>query len=162
MTKLLERDPIAANETERTSIGIIDQALKNYAEAQSDNSKGQQAKAKLVGPKGEEIEIPEIVFNLLRRIVNYLARGKAISLIPVGMILTTQEAADLLNVSRPHLVKLVDEGKIPYKKVGTHRRIKLQDLMAYKANQDAEQRRLLAEMTQFSQEMGLYEDFDND
>jgi excisionase family DNA binding protein len=73
--------------------------------------------------------------------------------------LTTQAAADLLNVSRPHLIKLVDEGKIPYKKVGIHRRIRFQDLMNYKAKQDAEQRRLLAEMAQFSQDLNLYDDF---
>jgi excisionase family DNA binding protein len=156
----MESNLIGANDKERTSLEIIDQALTNFAEASISNDTSNQARAKLVRPEGEEIELPDVVFRLLRQTVSYLAHGKAVKLISVGMELTTQAAADLLNVSRPHLVKLVDKGKIPCKKVGTHRRISFQDLMAYKAKQDAEQRRLLAEMAQFSQDLNLYEDFD--
>lgn len=156
MTKIIERNPLAANETEQTLIENIDRLLNGFADSQNGNK---PTNAKLVGPGGEEIELPDVVLKLLRQTVSYLAHGKAVKLIPVGMELTTQEAADLLNVSRPYLVKLVDEGKIPSKKVGTHRRIRFQDLIAYKAKQDAEQRRLLAEMAQFSQDLGLYEDY---
>ena len=151
-----ERNPIAPTDKERASLKVIDKALSDFAEIQAANRT-----TKLIGPNGEEIELPDVVFRLLRQVVNYLAHGKAVKLIPVGMELTTQEAADLLNVSRPHLVKLVDEGKIPCKKVGTHRRIRFQDLIAYKVKQDAEQRQLLSEMAQFSQDLNLYEDYDN-
>ena len=164
MQAVLDRDPVKAKDSELNSIGEVNHALNSFAASaakQNEQASGRaRVKAKLVGPKGEVIELPDVVFNLLRQIVSYLAQGKAIRIIPVGMELTTQAAANLLNISRPHLVKLVDDGKIPFKRVGTHRRIRFADLMAYKARQDAEQRRLLAEMAQFSQDLGLYEDFD--
>lgn len=161
MTKLLERSPIAPSETELSSIEILHRILNEFTDEKSNGSTGIPTKAKLVGPQGEEVELPNVIFKLLQQTVSYLAQGKAVKLIPVGMELTTQEAADLLNVSRPHLVKLIDEGKIPCKKVGTHRRIRFQDLMAYKTKQDVEQRRLLAELAQFSQDLGLYEEYPN-
>jgi excisionase family DNA binding protein len=161
MTKLMERNPIAPNETDLNSIEMLNRILNGFADKQSSGFTKIPAKPKLIGPTGEEVELPEVVFKLLQQTISYLAQGKAVKLIPVGMELTTQEAADLLNVSRPHLVKLIDEGKIPCKKVGTHRRIRFQDLMEYKAQQDREQRRLLAELAQFSQDLGLYEDYPN-
>ena len=112
---------------------------------------------KLVGPDGEEIELPLSVFQLLRRIVYHLMSGRAISIVPVNKELSTQEAADILNVSRPYLVSLLEAGKIPFGRVGTHRRIRFSDLMKYKEHRDKERKQGLAEMAHISEDAGLYD-----
>jgi excisionase family DNA binding protein len=81
--------------------------------------------------EAEFLEIPPKALSLLHDIVSLMADGKSITLIPSDAEVSTQEAAELLNVSRPHIVKLLDGGAIPYRKVGTHRRILLKDLMRY-------------------------------
>jgi excisionase family DNA binding protein len=91
---------------------------------------------KLVSPTGEVTEIPESVFLLLERIIEVLARGDALTVVPVGKELTTQQAANILNVSRQYVVRLLDDGRIPYRKTGTHRRIRMEDLLAYKRQRD--------------------------
>lgn len=83
------------------------------------------------------ISIPEKALDLLAVILSNMAQGKVISLIPSDSELSTQQAADMLNVSRPHLVKLLEEGLIPFKKVGSHRRVVLEDLLHYEAHQKA-------------------------
>lgn len=80
---------------------------------------------------GDFIAIPKKALNLLFSILNNMAEGKSFSIIPSDSEITTQQAADMLNVSRPHIVKLVEEGIIPYKKVGSHRRILIEDLIEY-------------------------------
>jgi len=112
---------------------------------------------KLVGPSGEEIKLPESVFYVLRQVVQYMMRGKAVTIVPINKELTTQEAADILNVSRPYLVKLLEEGKISYGMVGTHRRIRFSDLMEYKRLRDADRSRSLTELAQMSEDLGLYD-----
>ncbi len=77
------------------------------------------------------MEIPPKAFSLLYDILSNMALGKSITLIPSDTEISTQQAADMLNVSRPHIVKLLEDGIIPYKKVGSHRRIQLKDLMKY-------------------------------
>jgi excisionase family DNA binding protein len=111
----------------------------------------------LVGPSGEVIKLPESVFYVLRQVVQFMMRGKAVTIVPVNKELTTQEAADILNVSRPYLVKLLEEGKIPYGMVGTHRRIRFSDLMEYKRQREAERSRRLTELAQMSEDLGLYD-----
>jgi excisionase family DNA binding protein len=86
-----------------------------------------------------------------------LASGNAIAILPLNKDLTTQEAADILNVSRPYLIKLLEQGDIPYVKTGTHRRVRLSDVLTYKHVRDAERRRALAKLTQLSQDMGIYD-----
>lgn len=104
-----------------------------------------------------EIALPEPVAQMLRKVVHILASGGDVSLIPVNRELSTNQAADLLDVSRPHLIKLIEEGKIPCHMVGSHRRVRLKDLMAYKRERDAERREILSQITQFSQDAGFYE-----
>lgn len=148
MATELEVKPVAANDDERVALDTI---LRHFL------ADPKVPSPKLVGPRGEEIELPESLFRVLRQIVYYLAHGRAVSVVPLNKELTTQEAADILNVSRPFLVKLLEQGDIPFVKTGAHRRIRFSDLMAYKQRRDAERQRALARLTEMSQEMGLYE-----
>ncbi len=103
----------------------------------------------------EEVVIPMSVFRLLTDILTQMALGNAVTLMPVNEELTTQQAADILNVSRPFLISLVEDGKIPYRKVGTHRRIRLEDLMMYKENIDKKRLQTLEELTREAQELDM-------
>jgi excisionase family DNA binding protein len=86
-----------------------------------------------------------------------MSQGNGVSLIPIQAELTTQEAADMLNVSRPFVIKLLETGEIPYRKVGTHRRTHLKDAIAYKQQIDTERSKALDELVKQSQELGLYD-----
>lgn len=86
-----------------------------------------------------------------------MAQGKAITLVPVSPEITTTQAAEILNVSRPYLAKLLDEGAIPYHRVGTHRRIRLEDLLLYKSHLKAQRKEGLEKLAQLSQEYELYD-----
>jgi excisionase family DNA binding protein len=103
----------------------------------------------------EIVVIPMAAFRLLTDILTQMACGNAVTLMPINTELTTQQAADILNVSRPFLIGLIDTNKIPHRKVGTHRRIRFDDLMAYK--QDIDQKRLqtLEELASEAQELGM-------
>jgi excisionase family DNA binding protein len=112
----------------------------------------------LIGRNGEEIALPEPIYHLLERMVEVLARGQAVTLVPVGQLLTTQQAADLLNMSRQYLVRLLEDNQLPYSKVGRHRRLKIEDVLAYKARKATVRRTKLAELTQLSEEAGAYDE----
>ena len=100
-------------------------------------------------------DLPEGVGSLVQSLLREVALGHAVQLVPVHAELRTQEAADLLGVSRPHLVKLLDEGKLFSWKAGTHRRVKLQDLLTYRDQRDAERQQALQELADLDQELGL-------
>ena len=114
--------------------------------------------ARLLGSNGAELNLPEPVHQLLERIVEMLARGLAVTLVPVDKLLTTQQAADLLNVSRQYLIRLLEDGKLPFSKVGTHRRLKIEDVLKYKNRRDSDRRGKLAELTQLTEEAGGYDE----
>ncbi|MFF5260240.1 helix-turn-helix domain-containing protein [Actinomadura viridis] len=88
---------------------------------------------------GDQIELPAEVYRVLRHVVEALQQGLAVTVAPLTQKLTTQQAADLLGVSRPTLIKVLDEGKVPFERAGTHRRILLRDLLAYREQRRAEQ-----------------------
>jgi len=100
--------------------------------------------------------VPREAAVLLAQILGYLANGEGVQIMPDTAELTTQQAADFLNVSRPYLIKLLQSGEIPFRLVGTHRRIRFQDLREYKSRDDLARRRSADELTQLSQELGLY------
>jgi excisionase family DNA binding protein len=114
--------------------------------------------AKLIGLDGEEIELPESIYHLLRHVLAMLESGQSVTITPATHELSTQEAADILNVSRPFLYKLLAEGQIPYYMVGTHKRIKFEDLILYQELRDHKRREGLKRLTQMSEAMGLYDD----
>lgn len=108
------------------------------------------------GPKGAaDVELPTAAVRLLLDILEQMARGNAVTLMPVHAELTTQQAADLLNVSRTHLVQLLDEAKIPHRKVGTHRRVRAEEVLSYRRETERARRKALDELTELDEELGL-------
>ncbi len=101
------------------------------------------------------IRIPATAARLLVQILDEMGQGNAVKVIPVHPELTTQEAAELLNVSRPTLIQLLREGHIEFRKVGTHRRVRLDSLMAYKRKLHADRLAALAELSAYDQELGI-------
>jgi excisionase family DNA binding protein len=110
----------------------------------------------LLGPDGEQVPLPEEVYQVLVEVVEAMREGKVITLVPHTQRLTTQEAADFLGISRPTLVKLLEAGKIPYEQPGRHRRIMFTDLLAYQERQRENRRAALDQMTEDASEAGLY------
>jgi len=105
---------------------------------------------------GERIKIPIQALRLLSKILHVTAQGIPISIVPLATELTSQSAADFLGCSRPHLIKLLEEGAIPFTKVGRHRRVKFEDLQKYKKAMKASQRRLLIEMMKQDEDYNMY------
>lgn len=103
----------------------------------------------------EPVTIPASAFRLLGRILDEMARGNAVDVIPHHAELTTQEAADLLNLSRPYIVRLLDTGRIPSHRTGTHRRVLLKDVMTYKQSHLGNRAAALDKLTALDQELGL-------
>jgi excisionase family DNA binding protein len=112
--------------------------------------------ARLVGPDGDAIELPEGIHELLVSIVENLKAGNGVTVIPMHAELTTVEAAELLNVSRPFLIKQLEAGALPYHMVGTHRRLRLADVRAYRDRMDEQAEKALAAMTAEAEDLGLY------
>jgi excisionase family DNA binding protein len=113
-----------------------------------------ERKTRLVGPGGASIVLPASAFEALRAVAAGMAQGMAMTLIPSGHELTTQEAADILRISRPSVIRLLEDGTIPFHKVGTHRRIDIEDVLAYRAKRNEQRRAALRELTEISEEIG--------
>lgn len=105
----------------------------------------------------EKIILPVKALNLLGDILKAMSQGKPISIVPLATEVTTQSAAEILGCSRPYLVKLLEEGRIEYIKVGKHRRIKYEDVIDYKQKMKEEQRQRLIDMMHADEDLGLYD-----
>ncbi|GAA4918199.1 excisionase family DNA binding protein [Stackebrandtia albiflava] len=114
-------------------------------------------RARLMAPDGTTLDLPEEVYHALRDVVEALSQGLAITIAPQNTMLTTQEAADLLNISRPTLVKLLQEGEIPYSRRGRHRRVLLRDVVDYQQHSRAQRRAGLDAMVADGEAAGLYD-----
>jgi excisionase family DNA binding protein len=106
-------------------------------------------------PEDETLVIPASAAKMLVGILDEMGRGNTVTVVPVHAELTTQEAADILSVSRPSLIQLLDEGKIAYRKVGTHRRVRFESVMAYKLRVHGERLAALSELVAYDQEIGI-------
>ena len=141
----------ARNDDERRVASDLDRVLARISAGQSDI---QISIHRREGP-GETIPISLEQFRLLAHIVSELARGHDVSIIPMESELTTNEAARQLKVSRPFLIGLLEKGEIPYRMVGSHRRIRFRDLYAYKQRNNRERLEALEELSALDQEYGL-------
>ncbi len=141
---------------ERETLYAPDQEAQNVKELDDILAK-EEGVAKLVAPSGEERELPHSVYKVLREIIHYMSNGIFVELMPIHSQLTTQQAAEILGMSRPHLVKLLEEEEIPHHKVGKHRRIRLDDLLVYKHRRDSKRRQILDQIKADSEELGLYD-----
>jgi excisionase family DNA binding protein len=114
---------------------------------------GGPRKPYLFGPDAERIDLPDSALEALRVIIDAMAEGRSITLVPHDEELTSQEAADILRVSRPHLIKLLDRGELPFHRVGTHRRIRIEDVLDYRDRRDVEREAALGDLARLSEEL---------
>jgi excisionase family DNA binding protein len=146
----LKREPVLPSEKE-ASLAL--ESSRTLARFLDDNDLDLEI---VEDDKRAGLKLPPPAVRLLLDILTQMAEGHAVTLIPYHAELTTQQCADLLNVSRKHLVdEVLGKGLIPFRKVGTHRRIRFEDLMAFKKKDDAARQRALDELTALSEEMGL-------
>lgn len=144
--------PVSAPPAERVEVAKLHQVLGGLVHAPA-----RAPACRLVGPRGEEVALPDAVFYVLERVAEVLARGDSVTVVPVGKELTTQQAADLLNVSRQYLVRLLDEGRIVYTKTGKHRRLRIEDVLAFKERRDSERKNTLRDLSELTEAFGGYD-----
>lgn len=101
------------------------------------------------------VAIPSVALVFLTQVLDAMAAGNSVRIVPINSELTTQEGADILNVSRPHLVKLLEQGAVPHTKTGRHRRIKLSDLLAFKAKREAFSSTAMDELAEQAQDLKM-------
>lgn len=142
------RAPIMAPEADRPALLALEAALAEQASG---------VNAHLIGVQGECLDMPPSVRTLLKQAIHDLVQGRAVSIAPIEQELTTQQAAELLSVSRPFLVKLLEAGAMPFHKAGTHRRVFLQDVFEYLKRRSVVRQAYFARATREAQEMGIYE-----
>lgn len=134
-----------------TDARVADQVLRAL-----DHQGTERAVVRAVGaPESSAVELPPEARTLLLRILGHMANGDAVTVVPVAAEVTAQQAAEILGVSRPFVIRLVDDGKLACRLVGTHRRIPLVDLLAFKQANRAERRAIAAELTAEAQELGF-------
>ena len=146
-SELLSQRVLSASPDERPELTrVVD--LLAHLDASAANA------TRLTGPNGQSIVLPASAFEAIKAVLTGLAQGMAMTLVPSGRELTTQQAADILGVSRPTVVKLLEGGGIPFHRVGTHRRINVEDVLRFRAARTAERKAALRELTEISQEIG--------
>lgn len=149
MEGVLERTTKEEQEIARTSISTVHETSRIVVK-----NKSSSVKIK-IQENGDIIKIPKKAILLLFEILDNMAQGKSFTLIPSDSEISTQQAADMLNVSRPHLVKLLEDGLIPFKKTGTHRRIELKHLIAYQQKTAENRKDKLDFLVKQAQELNL-------
>jgi excisionase family DNA binding protein len=113
--------------------------------------------AALIGPSGGKIPLPSPIYKVLVSALRFLERGEGVMILPSTQEMTTQSAADLLGVSRQYVVQLLEEGKIPFHKVGTHRRVSMKDVLEFRRKRDTRRKQMLGEIAREAVEDGTYD-----
>jgi len=113
--------------------------------------------AALIGPGEDRISLPEPIYRVLVRALRVLERGEGVMIVPSTQEMTTQSAADMLGVSRQYVVQLLEEGKIPFHKVGTHRRVAMKDVLEYRRKRDAARKQMLGAIAREAADDGVYD-----
>lgn len=144
------------NQTETQNLEHSIDQLRDELQLIQGGREGRPSAPKLLLPDGKQAELPPHVFHALCFVVHHMAHGDAISLMPMDKLLTTRQAADILSVSRPFLTGLLTQGDIPCIKVGTHRRVKMQDVIHYKKRRDEQALGMLDQLAQDAQVEGDY------
>jgi len=134
---------------------LAQKSMATLSDVAQKHSKPNEALEIEIAGEEQHIRIPASAFHFLNTIIEHIAEGRAISIIPSDAEVSTMQAAELLNVSRPHVVKLLEQKKIPFHKVGKHRRIKLKDLTAYKNRQAKERSKILNDLAKQAQELEM-------
>lgn len=155
MAQVLDREPAVLDKEQRGRAADAASVLADYLKAHRNKpariTVGTSANAKTV-------TVPVEAFRLFVRLMRDLSRGRAVTIVPYNVEVTTQQAADYLNVSRPYVVHLLESRRIPFRKVGPRRRIRFEDLMRFKQGDDAQRIAIAAELTKEAEELGLYDD----
>ncbi|XVV17890.1 excisionase family DNA-binding protein [Actinoplanes sp. CA-131856] len=137
------------------AIAVAAEALPRVQKYLRSHSQGPAIVRVVDGEEGDELVVPRGAVELLARILAHMANGHSVSVVPDHAELTTQQAAELLNVSRPYLIGLLESGEIDFRKVGTHRRVLAGSLMEYKHRDDLRRRNAADELAQLAQDMDL-------
>jgi excisionase family DNA binding protein len=148
VTAMLEAPSPEAAEVAKTALRLLE-SIGHFQETTEVKVKPDD------GGQAVSVVVPRGAFELLLEILGQMANGNAVTIVPVNAEFSTQRAANYLNVSRPYLIGLLDAGKIEYRKVGTHRRIKFADLVKYQQEDYARRRAALDRLTADAQDLGL-------
>ncbi len=148
---MLENIKKPTKEEQKTALKSYDVLLATLEEIKDKNPEIE------IEETQEKIRIPISVLKLLAKILKETSKGRPISIVPIATEVTTQAAAEILGCSRPHVVKLLEEGKIKFTKIGKHRRINYEDVINYKKKMKLQQERLINEIMDTDEEIGLYD-----
>ena len=147
MTATIEReDPVFLDQREVPAMRALQERFQS------------PLKPQLTSPDGPPIDVPETLYKILVDVVEQLLAGRAVAVLPQSLELTTTQAADMLQVSRPFLTGLLKSNEIPFHTVGTHRRVKLEDVVRYAHAREVQREQALGAMIQEADEAGLYDD----
>jgi excisionase family DNA binding protein len=146
----------AAVQPDAADVQTAEVAMRRVKRYLASHAEERDIRVVVGGDPDNTLSLPRSSVELLARVLAHMAAGQAVSVVPAHAELTTQQAADLLNVSRPFLIGLLDAGKIKYRKVGKHRRVRADSLMDYKRRDDHARREAADELTELNREMGLY------
>jgi len=145
MTLTVDREPVAASSADREVLRAVEALARSGL-------------ALRVTAGDATVELPEALRLVLEQAAHELVRGNRVSLLPLGRMLTTRQAAELLNVSRPYLIQLLERGELPFEMVGTHRRVAIEDVLRYRAERSERRRAALRALSDEADELGIYAD----
>ena len=151
----MNRSATPASLPSAAEIEIARESSRDLAVALTSSAESQQFDFRDEKGDMHRVRLPTTVLKLLVNVLAEIGQGNAVSIIPIHAEVTTQEAADLLNVSRPYLVQLLEKGDIPFRRVNTHRRVRYQDVIDYKKRIDEARLAALDQLTAQAQELGM-------